>query len=299
MRVGFIGLGNMGRPIAGHLQRAGHQLAVFDVVPAAGAALVEAGATAAPDIATLAAASDVVFLSLPGPAEVDQVVSAVLADLAMGSVVVDLSTNSVEGARAMADRGAAVGVAFVDAPVSGGRAGAEAGTLAVIVGGDGEAVERVRPLLETFSANVFHVGPSGAGALAKLVNNQIFLCASVLIQEGFVLGAKAGMDATALLEILKASSAGTVVGAANVFLTRNFDNVSFKLSIAEKDVAVALASARALGVAMPTTEAAHAVYLAAIDGGLGDKVFTATLRTLEERSGVEVARLARRPQASP
>ena len=199
----------------------------------------------------------------------------------------------------MADRGAAVGVAFVDAPVSGGRAGAEAGTLAVIVGGDGEAVERVRPLLETFSANVFHVGPSGAGALAKLVNNQIFLCASVLIQEGFVLGAKAGMDATALLEILKASSAGTVVGAANVFLTRNFDNVSFKLSIAEKDVAVALASARALGVAMPTTEAAHAVYLAAIDGGLGDKVFTATLRTLEERSGVEVARLARRPQASP
>lgn len=299
MRVGFIGLGNMGRPIAGHLQRAGHQLAVFDVVPAAGAALVEAGATAAPDIATLAAASDVVFLSLPGPAEVDQVVSAVLADLAMGSVVVDLSTNSVEGARAMADRGAAVGVAFVDAPVSGGRAGAQAGTLAVIVGGDGEAVERVRPLLETFSANVFHVGPSGAGALAKLVNNQIFLCASVLIQEGFVLGAKAGMDATALLEILKASSAGTVVGAANVFLTRNFDNVSFKLSIAEKDVAVALASARALGVAMPTTEAAHAVYLAAIDGGLGDKVFTATLRTLEERSGVEVARLARRPQASP
>ncbi len=299
MRVGFIGLGNMGRPIAGHLQRAGHQLAVFDVVPAAGAALVEAGANAAPDIATLAAASDVVFLSLPGPAEVDQVVSAVLADLAMGSVVVDLSTNSVEGARAMADRGAAVGVAFVDAPVSGGRAGAEAGTLAVIVGGDGEAVERVRPLLETFSANVFHVGPSGAGALAKLVNNQIFLCASVLIQEGFVLGAKAGMDATALLEILKASSAGTVVGAANVFLTRNFDNVSFKLSIAEKDVAVALASARALGVAMPTTEAAHAVYLAAIDGGLGDKVFTATLRTLEERSGVEVARLARRPQASP
>ena len=299
MRVGFIGLGNMGRPIAGHLQRAGHQLAVFDVVPAAGAALVEAGATAAPDIATLAAASDVVFLSLPGPAEVDQVVSAVLADLAMGSVVVDLSTNSVEGARAMADRGAAVGVAFVDAPVSGGRAGAEAGTLAVIVGGDGEAVERVRPLLETFSANVFHVGPSGAGALAKLVNNQIFLCASVLIQEGFVLGAKAGMDATALLEILKASSAGTVVGAANVFLTRNFDNVSFKLSIAEKDVAVALASARALGVAMPTTEAAHAVYRAAIDDGLGDKVFTATLRTLEERSGVEVARLARRPQASP
>lgn len=299
MRVGFIGLGNMGRPIAGHLQRAGHQLAVFDVVPAAGAALVEAGATAAPDIATLAATSDVVFLSLPGPAEVDQVVSAVLADLAMGSVVVDLSTNSVEGARAMADRGAAVGVAFVDAPVSGGRAGAEAGTLAVIVGGDGEAVERVRPLLETFSANVFHVGPSGAGALAKLVNNQIFLCASVLIQEGFVLGAKAGMDATALLEILKASSAGTVVGAANVFLTRNFDNVSFKLSIAEKDVAVALASARALGVAMPTTEAAHAVYRAAIDGGLGDKVFTATLRTLEERSGVEVARLARRPQASP
>lgn len=295
MRVGFVGVGTMGRPIAGHLVAAGHDVAVWDAAPGAVDALVAAGATAAASIGALAGAVDVVFLSLPGPTQVDSVVGELLAaGPPAGTVVVDLSTNSVEGARAQAAHCAAVGVTFLDAPVSGGKLGAEQGTLAVIVGGDADAVERVRPLLDTFSANVFPVGGSGAGALAKLVNNQIFLCASVLVQEGFVLGAKAGMDATELLEILKASSAASVVGMAPMFLTRNFDNVSFKLSIAEKDVAVALESAATLGVDMPMTAAALDVYRAAIDAGLGDKVFTATLRPLEERAGTEVARLTRK-----
>lgn len=295
MRVGFVGVGTMGRPIAGHLVAAGHEVTVWDAAPGAVDALVAAGATAAASIGALASVVDVVFLSLPGPTQVDAVVGELLAaGPPAGTVVVDLSTNSVEGARAQAARCAAAGVTFLDAPVSGGKLGAEQGTLAVIVGGDADAVERVRPLLDTFSANVFPVGSSGAGALAKLVNNQIFLCASVLVQEGFVLGAKAGMDATELLEILKASSAASVVGMAPMFLTRNFDNVSFKLSIAEKDVAVALESAAALGVDMPMTAAALDVYRAAIDAGLGDKVFTATLRPLEERAGTEVARLTRK-----
>jgi 3-hydroxyisobutyrate dehydrogenase-like beta-hydroxyacid dehydrogenase len=297
VRVGFVGLGNMGRPIASHVLAAGHALAVWDVAPGAVDALAQAGASAATDLGVLAAASDVVFLSLPGPPEVDAVVvgeRGLLGTLASGAVVVDLSTNSVAGARRLAGAAAERGVSFLDAPVSGGKAGAEAGTLSTMVGGAPEAFEAVRPLLDCFAAKVFHVGPAGAGALAKLVNNQIFLCASVLVQEGFVLGARAGMDPADLLEILKASSAASVVGAAPMFLRRAFDDVTFKLSIAEKDVAVALDSADELGVSMPTTAAALGVYRDAIDRGLADKVFTATLLALEARAGVEVPVLRRR-----
>lgn len=299
MRVGFVGLGTMGRPIASHLRRAGHEVTVWDVAASAVDSLVAEGAAPATDIAGLAAASDVAFLSLPGPADVDEVVDALLPALRPGSVIVDLSTNSVDGVRAAAERCAAAGVAFVDAPVSGGKAGAEAGTLSVMVGAEPEVFASVEPLLRVFGATVFHVGPSGAGALAKLVNNQIFLCACVLVQEGFVLGAKAGMDPTALLDILKASSAAGVLGSAPFFLGRNFEDAVFRLSIAEKDVAVALESARSLGVAMPTTTAAHGVYRAAVDDGLGDKVFTATLLALESWAGVEVPPLRRRPKAAP
>jgi 3-hydroxyisobutyrate dehydrogenase-like beta-hydroxyacid dehydrogenase len=287
----------MGRPIAGHLQRAGHAVTAWDAAPGAVDALAAIGATAAADPAGVARAADVVFLSLPGPAEVDAVVADLLPACAPGTVIVDLSTNSVAGVRALAARCAPAGVAFVDAPVSGGRAGAEAGTLSVMVGADPEVFERLEPLLATFGRAVFRVGPVGAGALAKLVNNQIFLCASVLVQEGFVLGAKAGMDPTDLLEILKASSAAGVLGSAPFFLGRRFDDVVFKLAIAEKDVAVALESARALGVSMPTTEAAHGVYRAAREAGLDDKVFTATLLTLEGWADVEVPPLVRRPPA--
>lgn len=133
-------------------------------------------------------------------------------------------------------------------PVSGGRAGAIAGKLAVMVGGDQAAFITVRPLIACFGENIFHLGEAGAGTLTKLINNQIFLAASVLVQEGFVMGAKAGMDPATVLDVLKVSSAASVVGRAGLFLSRKFDADLFALAIASKDIDVALASVQDLGV---------------------------------------------------
>jgi 3-hydroxyisobutyrate dehydrogenase-like beta-hydroxyacid dehydrogenase len=291
MKLGFVGTGTMGVPIARHLLAAGHALTIFDVVPGATRTLVTAGASRADALREVADAADTLFLSLPGPQEIESVTVDLAAIAAPGTTIIDLSTNSVECARTLATRCAERQIEFMDAPVSGGVVGAERGTLSVMVGASDAGFARARPLLETFAKSVFHVGPAGAGALAKLVNNQIFLCASVLIQEGFVLGAKAGMDANTLKRILDESSAGLFVRKAGFMLSRDFDKAVFKLGIAEKDVAVALESARALGVDMPLTSAAHGVYRAAVAQGLAAEVFSATLKVLESLAGVKVAPL--------
>lgn len=289
MIIGFVGTGTMGRPIATHLLRAGHTIVAFDRVEAAVEPLLAAGAVVAPTLADMGQAARCVFLSLPGPAEIEAVTDELLRDLGPGSVIVDLSTNAVECARTLATRARACQVEFIDAPVSGGLAGAERGTLSIMVGATDAGFNRVQPLLEYFGRTVVHVGPVGAGSLAKLVNNQIFLCASVLLQEGFVLGAKAGMDASSLKRILDVSSSGLFTRKAGFMLTREFDEAPFKLGIAEKDVAVALESARALGVDMPMTTAAHGIYRAAVEEGLAAQVFSATLKVLEARAGTTVA----------
>lgn len=291
VKVGFVGIGTMGLPISRHLLGAGHEMVVFDVDAAQSAPIVDAGATKEPSPRAVAETADVVFLSLPGPAEVDAVVrgdDGLLAAENGAAAVVDLSTNSVSMVRALADACDKRNVSFLDAPVSGGAVGAEQATLTVMVGGDEQTCAQVRPLLDCFAETVAYVGPSGAGTLAKLVNNQIFLCASVLIQEGFVMAAKAGMDTGQLLDIVGKSSAGMYLRLAPLLFGRRFDEVMFKLAIAEKDVGVALESAHDLGVEMPMTVAARGVYQDALAMGLGDEVFYATLKVLEAKAGVAV-----------
>ncbi len=158
-----------------------------------------------------------------------------------------------------------------------------------------DAFERVEPLFAAFAKRVFYLGASGNGTLAKLVNNQIFLCAGLLLQEGFVLGAKAGLAPETLLEVVRASSGAMFAGLAEPTLRREFARIPFSLALAEKDVSLALASARAAGVAMPVTEAAHGVYARALAAGRGASSFLTTLETLEEQAGVRVPPLARGP----
>lgn len=296
-QLGFVGTGTMGRPMAGHLLAAGHRLRVFDRAPAASAPLVEAGAELAASPAAAADGADVVFCSLPGPAEVREVVTGADGVLAAGrppAVLVDLSTNAVDVVRELRERCAAAGVAFVDAPVSGGLARAEAGTLSVLVGGDDEDLEKVRPLLGCLGEQVFHVGPSGSGTVAKLVNNQLFLGAAALVQEAYLLASAAGLDPSDLHGVLKASSAGPYVALAPLLLGRAFDDVTFRLDIAAKDLDLAATTARDLGVDAPVTAAAARLYADAVEAGLGGQVFHATLRQLERRAGVEVPPLRRR-----
>jgi 3-hydroxyisobutyrate dehydrogenase-like beta-hydroxyacid dehydrogenase len=288
--IGFIGTGTMGRPISRRLLEAGHELVVFDVIAEASAPLVEDGALLAESPTQVAEACRIVFTSLPGPAEVEDAVTGpqgILIGAREGDIHVDLSTNAYEAIRRLHELESRAGVQLIDAPVSGGVAGAERGTLAVMASGDRAAFERIEPILLAFSKKVFHLGEVGTGTLTKLVNNLIFLCGGILVQEGLVLAAKAGLDSAQLLGVLKESSASAYTGLAGLFLGRDFENAIFKLGIAEKDVALALESARELGVPMPMTEAGHAVYQRAREGGLGDEVFYATLKTLEEAAGVE------------
>lgn len=299
--VGFVGTGTIGAPMARRLVDAGHSVRVFDPRADALAPLLEAGAEAAADVATLARGCETVLLSLPGPAEIEEVVAGpdgLLAHRERLTHVVDLSTNALALNRRLATDAAARQVHYLDAPVSGGKHAARKGTLSVMVGGDAQAFERVLGLLDCFAEHVFYMGPAGAGTLTKLVNNQIFLCASVLVQEGFVMGASAGMDPGSLLEVLKVSSAGPFMARAPLFLSERFDLDVFALHIAAKDVGVALESAQAVGASMPMTAAALDVYRDALAAGLGPEDFFATSKVLAERAGIELPPLPK-PERKP
>ncbi|MGD9600381.1 MAG: NAD(P)-dependent oxidoreductase [Gammaproteobacteria bacterium] len=292
--TGFIGTGTIGAPMALRMLEAGHRLRVHDVLREVTRELEARGAVHAPTVREIAQTCDVVCLSLPGPPQIEEVLlgaGGLLAYARPAAVIVDLSTNSLALNRRIAAAAAARGVHYLDAPVSGGRAGAAAGRLSVMVGGDRAAFEAVRGRLECFAKHVFYLGASGFGTLAKLVNNQIFLAASVLVQEGFVFGTKAGIEPDALLEVLKASSAGPLLAHAPLMLSREFSRDVFALAIAAKDVAVALESATALGVDAPVTTAAHAVYRRALDAGFGAEDFYATVKVLERAAGVAVPAL--------
>lgn len=296
--IGFIGLGTMGGAIASRLIDAGHSLVVSDIAAERAADWDAKGARFVTRPSDVAQACRVVLLSLPGPAEIDSVVTGLdglMTAASAGDVIVDLSTNAHANVMHLSERLASAGIGLLDAPVSGGVAAAVKGRLAVLAGGDHEAIDALRPLLGAFATNIFHVGPVGAGTIAKLVNNQIFLTAAVAVQEGFVMAAKAGLDSAQLFDILKSSSAAPYVALAPLFFARNFDAAIFKLGIAAKDVAVALETAGALGVPMKVTEAALGTYRDAVDQGLGDKVFYATLESLERRAGATVAKLPAKP----
>ncbi len=294
--IAFVGTGTMGGPMAAQILAAGYELRVHDAVPAATDELVAGGASAHPTAASAATGADVVLLSLPGPTEVLAAVldaDGVLAAAPRPPLIIDLSTNSVEAVRVLRERCAAVGTAFVDAPVSGGVAKARSGTLAVMVGAEPDEFESARAVLDAIGDDVINVGPPGSGTIAKIVNNQLFLAAGVLVQEAYVLGAALGMTPTELHRIVAASSAGPYAKLAPLLLGRRFDDVIFRLDIAAKDVGLAVDTAAAAGVDAPLTRAARAVYDASVAAGDGGLVFHATLRELERRAGIELDVLAR------
>jgi 3-hydroxyisobutyrate dehydrogenase-like beta-hydroxyacid dehydrogenase len=291
MDVGFIGLGNMGNPIARNLIRAGHQLVVHDLRESAGANLIELGARWAESPKAVAEQCRVIFTSLPGPPEVERVVlgpDGVLAGAAHGSVLFDLSSNAPPVIRRIAAQAADHGVTVLDAPVSGGVSGAEKATLAVMVGGERTAFEAHRELLGAIGANVFHLGPVGNGSIVKLMNNLIALSIGPLLDEAVVVGAKAGIPPATLFEVMSVSSAGPLVRGLPRLFRRNFEDASFALALARKDVGLAVAAGRDLGVPMPVAAAVEQVYEWAKGNGLGDKNSLATLLLYERAAGVEI-----------
>ena len=201
--VGFIGLGNMGGGMAGNIQKAGYPMVVFDIREAATRTFLEGGARLGDSPAQVAALSDITFTSLPGPREVEAVSlgsEGVLEGIKPGGIYVDLSTSRPTLIREIEPKFRQKGAYVLDAPVSGGKSGAASGNLAVMVGGDRDIFDRIKPLLDSFGDKVFYAGEIGAGSVAKLMHNMISHGVRQAIAEGMTLGVKAGVEPEALWE---------------------------------------------------------------------------------------------------
>jgi 2-hydroxymethylglutarate dehydrogenase len=291
MRIGFIGTGHMGNPIARHLIKAGNELVVHDKRQEAAANLIELGAWWGDHPEDVAARSDILFTSLPGPPEVDEAVlgeNGLLKGLKAGSIHVDLSSNLPSAVQRIGRIEGAQGVGFLDAPLSGMVIGAEEGTLTIFVGGESKTLEDVRPLLETFGKNIFHTGPVGTGNILKLTNNMMIHASSLLVQEALAIGVKAGIDPERLYEIWNVSSSTRFVQGIPRMLERNFDNPSFTLALTAKDVGLCVEAAREMNVPTTVAAAASQVYVRSMAKGLGDKLMTASLITIEDEAGIKI-----------
>ncbi len=294
MKVGFIGTGHMGNPVARHLIRGGHELVVHDLRQESAANLVELGASWADSARSVAEQTEVVFTSLPGPADVDAAVSGpdgILAGAKAGLIHVDLTTNLPSAVQRVAKQCKAQGVGFLDAPLSGMVTGAEAGTLSIFVGGDAATLEVVRPLLETFSSHIFHVGEVGHGNIVKLTNNIMIHGSALIVQECLAFAVKAGMDAKELYEIWNVSSSSRFVYDIPFWLEQDFENPAFTVRLAAKDAGLAVEAAREIGAPMPVSAAAAQTYLRAVAQGYGDLLRQGGgLLTIQDAAGVEVVK---------
>lgn len=291
--VGFVGLGAMGLPVAERLQQAGYQLLVHDVRPTAADPLVSSGAESASSVRELADRASIVLVSLPLPSIIREV--ALGPDgLLGGSAIktyVDLSTTGTTTAEEIAAELAQAGIDVVDAPISGGPAGARAGKLTAMIAGSGAAIERVRPLLEVFTSRQFVVGTEpGQGQSAKLINNLMSATAIAITAEAMLLGVRAGLDPAALLEVVNTSS-GANNAAAEKFpkqvLTREF-NYGFRMELMAKDVRLAVDEARRRSVPMPVGSLVSELWQIADPETLGEDC-TAIVRMFEQWAHAEIA----------
>ena len=292
MNTGFIGIGQMGKHMARHILEAGFSLTVHDIIKEAATPLLEKGATWAETPATLARTCQVVISSLPTPQDVESIVygeNGLKSGWKSGDIYIDMSTNSPITIQRIADDAKAMGVAVLDAPVSGGTKGAEAGTLAIMVGGDTASLEKVRKVLETMGQKIFPVGGVGCGNITKLVNNLISLACNSISAEGFALGVKAGIDPEVLLEIIKVSTGDNWCARQYPQTTfkGNFEP-GFKISLAYKDISLALACGEEYGVPLPVGIAVQKDLNDTISAGHSDKGVDAVILPLEDVAGIKV-----------
>ncbi len=292
-RTGFLGLGIMGRPMARHLLEAGHEVALWSHTASKAAELALKGnsvACAAPH--EVGERADWIFLCV-GDTEMSREIllgeEGVIHGAKPGTTVIDASTVSASASRGIGEALAQKGIHFLDAPCTGSRPGAEAGTLTFMVGGDREVFERARPLLECMGKQLYYCGGPGAGLHAKLTQNLILSNIMQAFNEGLVLSTKAGLDPNLVLEILNNSAArcGLISYKAPFVFGRDF-STNFALKWMLKDVQLALESGRELDVPLPLTGLTQQLYQMAVSQGLSEKDFCSSIKVLEELAGVEV-----------
>jgi 3-hydroxyisobutyrate dehydrogenase len=291
--VGFIGLGNMGGPVAGHIQRAGFPLIVFDLRAEVTRPFHERGATVVDSAAALAALSDIVITALPMPRDVEQVAEQIVDGIKPGAIYIDISTSPPSLIRKLEPLFAAKGAHVLDAPVASGQPGAARGIHEVMVGGEAEIFQRAKLVLDAFGDQVIHAGPLGSGSICKLVHQMINSTISQAIAEGLSLGVKAGVDTKMLWECVRRGMVGRmhVLHAQvpqNVF-RNDYATDTFPLKLLRKDVGLATALGRTLDVPLPLASIVEQTLVAAINRGWGDQsAYTVSFRLQEEAAQVEL-----------
>ena len=294
MKVGFIGLGMMGGGMALNLRKAGHDVVVYDVRADCAKPLVEAGAAWAETVADVGRAADVVFTSLPGPKEMQEVGSGeggLLSSMRSGGTWFDLTTNSPTVVRKVAERFEQKGIALLDAPVSGGPRGARSGKLAIYVGGNEAAFKRHKALLDAIGDQVMYVGPVGAGNSAKLAHNCASFTTRMAIAEIFTLGVKAGVEPLSLWHAIRQGSTGRVRTFDRIgdqYLQDKYEPAAFALRLAHKDLSLARELAQELGVPMKHADLAYEDFTAALERGWGELDSRSPMKLQNERAGVSI-----------
>jgi 3-hydroxyisobutyrate dehydrogenase len=294
MKVGFIGLGTMGASIAMNALKGGHELVVHDINEVAAKPHIDAGATWVESPRAVAAQTEVIFTSLPGPSEVETVAlgnGGLIEGLRTGHAYFDLSTNSPTLMRHLHQAFLERGVQALDAPVSGGPDGARTGRLAIWVGGDKATYERFLPVLKSMGDQPYYIGPIGAGSIAKLVHN----CSGYIIQtalaETFTMGVKAGVDPEALWQAVRKGVLGrrcTFDGLGLQFLPGRFDPPDFALALARKDVTLAVEVGREFDVPMRLANLTLQEMTEAVNRGWAQRDSRSAMLLQEERAGVQV-----------
>jgi 3-hydroxyisobutyrate dehydrogenase-like beta-hydroxyacid dehydrogenase len=299
VKIGFIGLGTMGAHMAANLQKAGHDLIVHDVRRDAADSHIVAGATWAASPQAVGADAEVVFLSLPGPPEVEAVTTGgsggdqgLLSAMASGSACFDLSTNSPTVVRQLHAAFAEKGVEFMDAPVSGGPRGAESGKLSLWIGGSEAIFNKYKPVLDAIGDQAAYIGSIGAGSVAKLVHNCGGKSVQCALAEVFTLGVKAGVPALNLWEAVRQGAIGRsnpFDSLTKHFLPNDYDPPDFALRLAHKDVSLALELARDVGVPMRFASLALEELTEALNRGWSERDSRVAMLLQQERAGVKIA----------
>jgi len=294
MKIGYAGLGIMGRGMAACLLRAGCEVVVWNRTRSRTEDLIAAGATGAETPEALAAACDIIMLCVSDTPDVEAVTlgeHGLIHGLAEGKLVVDHSTISASATRRLAETVAESGARWVDAPVSGGSEGAERGTLAIMAGGEVVDVERARPYMDSYSSVITHVGPVGAGQMVKQVNQVLVVINGLAVAEALLLAKAGDLDLDATIDAVQDGAAGSwmLTNRGPQIIDRDW-RPGFTIDLQQKDLRLVLESADELAVPLPATGLVFQLYRALQRRGLGGEGNHALVKALEEVSGLEISR---------
>ena len=291
MKVAFIGLGTMGAGMAANILKAGHELTVHNRTREKEEAVAKEGALRAASPKEAASGAEIIVVCVSDTPDVEEIIlgdNGVIQGASEGAIVVDMSTISPTATRCIAEKLGNNGIKMLDAPVSGGSEGAQHGTLAIMVGGDTAEFEKALPILKAMGKTITHVGAIGAGQITKAINQIIISGTYLTVAEGLTLGMKAGLDMQKIIEAISGGAASSwVLHNRAINVVNNTYPLGFRVRLHQKDLGIALDTARELGVSLPATALVAQIENGLIARGYGDDDVSAIGRSIREQSGLE------------